>query len=578
MNPELNSVKSIKDFANKAVQRIARDNIDVPYTLMLEAISAGLQYRDWNTLSASLKEKTLSHSRPVEFVMPENSSMDEQTQDPWALSIREKLRSPTKTSKFYLFDVNETDKLPFLGVITSETEKSKKWIEYLSSKVSSENKENLRYVHLNKNSSINPFDTLLGCREPCRQHKEYLVNLLMILLSETPKSILLSITIKEIQEVLDFAITETYKKYSDISRQGSPRLYTPKVDELVDKCLAFHNIKVNSFTSWWTIIDELYERNDIQGALMAQRHAVPILEDLPESFYSETFKNTYKGKYDHIVTSICGRLSEIFRDYREKPINMLARTNVDIGKKQITVVDIQDIIPRFSLGGIKVSVAHMLARKLLDDSCFVEFSDIQNMPEIYQDYHNKNLNNSRQIIYNNSNLIGNDPLVMKQINSDILELGRKDLLVFDFLTKNSHQNKHPRNQFSSIANNTLVNIMISLMDKATGGGAKWGGRATMMLTGVITALVWLSDEGELELSVATLYEYMKLSKIVSLSSENDYPNLPSGIRHMIKSYLQSLPRYEEEMGDKQNKYALEQHGYLQMEFNRVLENIVDVYG
>jgi hypothetical protein len=576
MNPELNSVKSIKDFANKAVQRIARDNIDVPYTLMLEAISAGLQHRDWNTLSASLKEKTLSYSRPVEFVMPENSSIDEQTQDPLASSIREKLRLTTNTSKTYLFDVNETDKLPFLGIITSETKKSKKWIEDLSSKVSPENKEKLRYIHLNKNSSINPFDTLLGCREPCRQHKEYLVNLLMILLSEIPKSILLSITIKETREILDFAITETYKKCSDISRQGSPRLYTPKVDELVDIYLKHHKIKINPFTLWWTIVGELYERNDIQGALMAQRHAVPILEDLPESFYSEAFKNTYKGKYDHIITSICGRLSEIFRENRGKPINIWARTNVDIGKKQITVVDIQDIIPRFSHGGIRVSLAHMLARKLLDDSCFIEFSDIQNMPEIYQDYHNKNLKNSRQIIYNNSNLIGNDPLVMKQINSDILELGRKDLLVFDFLTKESHQDKQPRNQFS-IVTHTLVNIIVSLMDESLFDGAKWGGRATMMLTGVINALVWLHNEGELKLSVASLYDYMKLKKIVSLSKESEYPNLPSGIRHMVKSYLQSLPRYEEEKEENQNQYALDQHGYLHMLLSRVLENITDVY-
>lgn len=160
--------------------------------------------------------------------------------------------------------------------------------------------------------------------------------------------------------------------------------------------------------------------------------------------------------------------------------------------------------------------------------------------------------------------------------------GREDdLLVLNFMGGEATQGKvrsNTLNPFSSGPDDTLTNMIVSLMDDAGGDGAMWKGRATAMLTGVMKAMVWLRDEGELDLNVGIIRDYMNLKKIISLSSERDYPALPGDIRHMVKAYLTSLPGYAEEKGVKQAQTTLDQHGYLEMQFTRILGNLADVYG
>ncbi|NDV52798.1 type IV secretory system conjugative DNA transfer family protein [Salipiger sp. PrR003] len=164
--------------------------------------------------------------------------------------------------------------------------------------------------------------------------------------------------------------------------------------------------------------------------------------------------------------------------------------------------------------------------------------------------------------------------------------GREDdLLVLNFMTGNQDLGamggkimSNTLNPFSNGSSDSLTQMVVSLMDDAGGDGAMWKGRATAMLTGVMRALCWLRDEGHVDLNVGEIREFMSLRKIVDLGDVDKYPDMPQPIRKTIKSYLTSLPGFQPEKGYKQAQTTLDQHGYLEMQFTKILGSLADVYG
>lgn len=178
-----------------------------------------------------------------------------------------------------------------------------------------------------------------------------------------------------------------------------------------------------------------------------------------------------------------------------------------------------------------------------------------------------------------------DVSVFAKIYALARRFGREDdLLVLNFMTGNAEAEtsfkilSNTLNPFATGSSDSLAQMVVSLMDEAGGDGAMWKGRATAMLTGVIRALCWMRDAGYVDLNVGILRDHLTLNKIMELASEKKYPDMPTTIRHSIKSYLLSLPGYSEEKGEKQSQTTLDQHGFLQMQFTKITGNLADVYG
>jgi intracellular multiplication protein IcmO len=158
-----------------------------------------------------------------------------------------------------------------------------------------------------------------------------------------------------------------------------------------------------------------------------------------------------------------------------------------------------------------------------------------------------------------------------------------DLLVLNFMggsnsTQAGKVASNTLNPFASGSDDELTQMVVSLMDDVGGDGAMWKGRATAMLTGIMRALCWLRDQGYLDLNVSEIRDHMALRRIIDLSDEQKHPDLPAHIRKSIRSYLTSLPGYVEEKKEKQAQTTLDQHGYLEMQFTKILGSLADVYG
>lgn len=163
--------------------------------------------------------------------------------------------------------------------------------------------------------------------------------------------------------------------------------------------------------------------------------------------------------------------------------------------------------------------------------------------------------------------------------------GREDdLLVLNFMTGARDIEggdgvvlSNTLNPFSTGPSDYLTQMIISLMEETGGDGAMWKGRATAMLSGIVKAAVYLRDRGHLDLNASILSDFMELKRIIALSDPAQYPDLSPEIRTSIRTFLTSLPGYQEEKKEKQAQTTLDQFGFLSMQFAKIFASLSSVY-
>lgn len=164
--------------------------------------------------------------------------------------------------------------------------------------------------------------------------------------------------------------------------------------------------------------------------------------------------------------------------------------------------------------------------------------------------------------------------------------GREDdILVLNAMSANADHKQWgeeiPSNTLNPFADGTpdgLTQMVVSLMDGSGSDAEQWKGRGTTMLTGLMRALTWLRDHGQLDLNIGSIRDYLSLKSIIDLTSSEKHPEMPKEIRHAIERYLSSLPSYDAERGYRQPQSVIDQHGYLEMVFTRILGSLADTYG
>lgn len=164
----------------------------------------------------------------------------------------------------------------------------------------------------------------------------------------------------------------------------------------------------------------------------------------------------------------------------------------------------------------------------------------------------------------------------------VRSMGREDdLLVINFMTGGTDMSGPQKAKASNTMNPFIVGsaaglteLLVGLMDEAGGDNAMWKGRAISLISSIMLALVHLRDHDGLLMGVEVIRDHLLLEKIQQLSKRRD---LPSHVLQSLKSYLRSLPGYQEN-APKQSETVMDQHGYLQMQFTRILGSLADIYG
>ncbi len=233
--------------------------------------------------------------------------------------------------------------------------------------------------------AINPFDTQLGCRYPLPEERSFLVELLTLLTTppgyEKPYD--------GMQQLCGLVVDEMYRWRDDTASNAEARPYLPRLEMEIDAAIHKFNIHLPSDPFWWDIVDKMFELDQPHLANLAQRHAVPTLNDaitasrkpqirtLLEETSVGVSAESVVGAFERMVTSAI----------REYPI-LSSVTQFDIADTRVCSLDLMDVAPQGDEAADRqTSIMYMLARHALVRSWWMSIDTLQNVPEKFREYH-----------------------------------------------------------------------------------------------------------------------------------------------------------------------------------------------
>jgi intracellular multiplication protein IcmB len=278
-----------------------------------------------------------------------------------------------------------------------------------------------------KNYAINPFDTQLGVRYPTSAHRDYLINLLTLLVTDPAYEMPEKGMVGLVTDVVD----ESFRQRSDTA---NPKRYSVLIDRMVDDAIKEHNIEVDNKTTWWELVDALFKAGETRMAKRAQRYAVPSLSDLPSIANTEK----YRQKYGEMIKDFSRTISNAQGMY---PL-LAHTTQFDLGDARIVALDLDEVARGGGvMGKRQTQVMYMLARQVTSGDFYLNPDDLPAFPapaEIklpatvpiaeYKSYHERRIQeireNLKRVCYDEFHRTGGSAVVRNQILLDMRE-GRK---------------------------------------------------------------------------------------------------------------------------------------------------------
>ena len=265
--------------------------------------------------------------------------------------------------------------------------------------------------------AINPFDTPLGNRKPLPSHMAFLVNFLSLL--ATP----LDATAPGdgVPGLLRRAISLAYE---DLSDGNHPRVYQantmPELHALMEK----RGVALDQHTTWWEVVDMLYDHGLIHEAHQAQRYAVPLLADISTQIsQNKGIENTYDADTRQTVWRAIIDAIEAYEVLKQP-------TKFDLGDAQIVSLDLDEVAPRGgSTADRQSAVMYMLARHILGARFFLMPDDVKLMPERYRAYHAERIEAIREdpkrLCYDEAHRVTRNTSVAGQLQEDMTTMARE---------------------------------------------------------------------------------------------------------------------------------------------------------
>ena len=270
--------------------------------------------------------------------------------------------------------------------------------------------------------SINPFDTPLGYRFPTANHRSFLINLLILLCTPLDSDA----PIDGVDGILSECVDKLYFNYSD---KENPKLFSYGLEPEIDEIVKSNNLKKDEKTTWWEVVDELFELGYIHEAYKAQRHAMPLLEEIGAMLNEPQLKRKYQMKIndEEITQAVWRYLAEAKRSYPvfSKP------TKFDLGDAKVIALDLDKVTPKEGKKAQRQSgVFYMLARFVGANKFFIGQKDVDEAPKKYREYHQQKMlamkREPKRICYDEAHRIfkAKDQL-SQQIVSDIETFARE---------------------------------------------------------------------------------------------------------------------------------------------------------
>lgn len=270
--------------------------------------------------------------------------------------------------------------------------------------------------------SINPFDTQLGCRFPTPQERSFLVNFLTLLATPIGGNK----PYDGIPDMCGMIVDEMYKRTAD---DGNPNIYAAGVEDIIDGILEEIAFVKDVRTTWWEVTDALFLAGFIHEAMLAQRHATPLLADSTAVCRIAAVEDLY-GKIiaptgETLINAFARMISAAVREY-----SILSQpTRFDLGDARIVSLDLDEVAKSGGdAANRQTAVMYMLARHVLARHYYLTDENINDMPGVYRSYHEKRIaeikEDPKRIVFDEFHRTSKTSAVRDQVIVDMRE-GRK---------------------------------------------------------------------------------------------------------------------------------------------------------
>ena len=232
---------------------------------------------------------------------------------------------------------------------------------------------------------VNIFDTQVGCDYPLPLERAFLQNFLA--LATLPPDT--STPFEGMSQLISLVIDEAYRLCSGVAG-GSPKGYRPGVEPAVDAALARYGIDLHRDDPWWRdVVGALFDRAEYTLAAVAQRHAVPLLEDLVSAVRAEQVRDVFaKLKINATHEDSTALFERYIYDIIKRYPTLNRPTRLDFGPARVIVMDLAAVAPTGSAqSNRQTEMMYMLGRHILARNFFLHPDYAQYVPEHVRPYH-----------------------------------------------------------------------------------------------------------------------------------------------------------------------------------------------
>ncbi len=240
-------------------------------------------------------------------------------------------------------------------------------------------------MQLARGFEVNIFDTQVGCDYPLPLEEAFLRNFLALgtLPPDETKPF------EGLSQLIGLVVDEAYRLCTDVPG-GSPKRYRRGVEPAVDRAVEAHRIELHGDEPWWRdVVAGLCRVGEWRLAEVAQRHAVPVLQDLIQAARTEQVQDTFAGLKIAVTSEDA---TELFARYITDLIKRFPTLNhptkLDFGPARIIVMDLAAVAPTGSAQSNRLTeMMYMLGRHILARNFFLHPDYAAFVPEAVRPYH-----------------------------------------------------------------------------------------------------------------------------------------------------------------------------------------------
>lgn len=270
---------------------------------------------------------------------------------------------------------------------------------------------------------FNVFDLQVGCEYPLPLEKAFLQNFLALITLPPDQST----PFEGMNQMIGAVIDEAYRLCTEVP-DASPKRYRPNVEPLVDAAIEKYRVDLHHEEPLWRdVVRALCRAGDYRLAEIAQRHAVPVLQDLIGAVRTDQVKDMFSKLR---IAMTAEQASDLFERYiydviRKFP-TLNSPTKLDFGPARIIVMDLAEVAPTGSAAANRqTEMMYMLARHIIARNFFLKPDYLAFVPEDVRAYHQPRFQETyesvKRLDYDEWHRTQGSPQVRAQAELDVRE-------------------------------------------------------------------------------------------------------------------------------------------------------------